>query len=479
MKTSFKYEEIARSIESQIYQGALKPGQRLPSVREIRRERNVSPSTIFNAYYSLEAKGLIEARDRSGYYVSLHPIQQKKINQINSKKEPSVFPIGEPKNVQQMIDEVEETKLCKDFLILGTATPSLNMLPVEKLKKSVMEALHHSHPQLLSYEDPQGSKELRKHILVQVMKWGGNFRLNDIIITAGCLEAVNICLKILIKENESILVDPLNYFNISAVLAHMKLKIHTFPFSSGNFDPDSFESILKENKIKVCLISGNFHNPTGMSISEQDKKKIVDIASRNNVFIIEDDVFGDVYFGKNRPGTLKKYDEQGVVFYCSSFSKTLAPGYRIGYCIPGRFTSDFVRHKRLLSLGTNQITQAALVHFMETGRYDLHLKKLRKQLHLNLLQYGACILQHFPKEVHFQVPGGGYVLWIGFPSFIDGYKLFEMLKEEKIIIDPGEIFSVTGSHKNYIRLGFAEPFNAKIENSLKKIGSLAYKLLAK
>lgn len=479
MKSTLKYEEIAKLIEDQILLGNLKPGQRLPSIREMRRERNVSPSTVFTAYYSLEARGLIEARDRSGYYVSLHPVQQQKLKQANSTASLPSPASTTQKHIQEIILEVQQTTLDSTYLVPATASPSIKTLPVEKLNKSVKEALMKQRGRLLQYEDAQGSTELRKHILVQCMKWGGNYKLEDVVITAGCLEAVNLCLNVLLKEGDTLLADPLNYFNISEIIVESRFCVHGFSFAEAPFDATTFEQVLIEKKIKACLISANFHNPTGSSLSEEEKKSIVAIAQRNRVFIIEDDIFGELYWGKSRPGTLKKWDDDGIVYYCSSFSKTLMPGYRIGYCIPGSGQKELIRHKRLLSLGTNSLAQAALVQFMETGRYDLHIKKLRKQLHLNLLQYGECILRYFPKEASFQVPAGGYVLWIGFPAHFDSYELFVQAKEAKIVLVPGQVFSLAGTHQNYIRLSFAEPFSEGIEQGLKKAGALAQELLAR
>lgn len=471
MNKTFKFESIANAFEDKIYNGILVPGQKLPSVRTACLELNVSPSTIFKAYYELEAKGLIEARNKSGYYVSLSAVQQKKKNDIKSDAIISENSIKNAKNVDEMIEEIELTKLNSMECDFSAATPSIKMLPIKKLQKSLRTSLLNNKQNLIRYENPNGSVELRQYILAQTFTKNQLLTIEDIIITSGCLEAIGICLDILAKSGEKILIDRSNYYNIISLLKSKNIDIETYDFSA-NFNASHFENTLIEKQISLCLITANFHNPSGCSLDDNTKNKIVEITSKHAIPIVEDDVYGDLYFGKSRPSTLKQFDTKGLVYYCSSFSKTLAPGFRIGYCLPGEKKQEFAKQKRLLSLGSNSVTQAALTDFMKTGRYDLTLKNLRKQLHLNMLAYGNTILNYFPSEIKFTTPEGGYVFWIAFPKSFNSYLFYKRVIEEKIIITPGEVFSSSGLFKNYIRISYSEPYNDTIEASLKRIGSL-------
>ncbi len=475
----FKFEKIAHSIEEKIYQGILEAGQKLPSVRMACIELSVSPSTIFKAYYELEAKGLIEARNKSGYYVSLSPAQFKKVKQWKEQTTFSNSQTTKAKNVDEMIEEMERSKLKNDIKVdFSSATPSLEMLPIKKLYKSLQTCILHKKHTLIPYENPMGSIELRKQVLLQTVKGNKAYSIDDVIITSGCLEAIGICLNTLIKSGDNVLIADSNYYNIISLLKNKNIKIHTYNFNQpSKLNSKNFEKILIEKEIRLCLITSNFHNPTGYSINNSDKQKIVSIATQNNVNVIEDDVYGDLYFGKNKPTTLKQFDTKGMVYYCSSFSKTLAPGFRVGYCISGNKAQEFAKNKRLLSLGTNSITQAALIDFMKTGRYDLNLKNLRKQLHLNMLKYGNAILNYFPSEINFEIPNGGYVFWIRFPEHFDGYAFYRSILKEKILITPGEIFSEKGYYKNFIRISYSQLYNEKTDSALKQIGILAKKVL--
>jgi len=478
MSKQFKYEQIVHSIEEKIYQKIIVVGEKLPSIRAACNELSVSPSTIFKAYYELETRGLIEARNKSGYYVSLNGAQQKKLNQKDEQIKQNLKPLAKAKNVDEMIQELEQSKLGDIEVDFSSGSPSIDMLPIQKINKSIRSSTLTENNKHILYEDPHGSIELRKLILSKMLTTEKMYHVEDLVITAGCLEAVNICLNILLKTGDSILTDTSNYYYLLSLVKNLDIKVHIYPFNTNvKFDENEFEKVLKKKRIKVCLLTSNFHNPTGLSFSNETKKKIVTIATKNKVSIIEDDVYSDLYFGKRKPFSLKHFDTEGIVYYCSSFSKTLVPGFRIGYCIPGSKTEEFAKYKRLISFTTNSISQAAIVHFMKTSRYDFHLKSLRKKLHLNMLKYGDALIQYFPSSVKFNIPKGGYVFWIEFPIHFDSYLFYRKVLEERILLTPGEIFSTNGFYKNFIRISYSEPYTEKIEKALKRIGELAHFML--
>jgi DNA-binding transcriptional MocR family regulator len=211
-------------------------------------------------------------------------------------------------------------------------------------------------------------------------------------------------------------------------------------------------------------------------MSDARKKELVQLLASREIPLIEDDIYGDLYFGKSRPRTCKSFDQKGLVLYCSSLSKSLAPGYRIGWTIPGRFRSAVVNHKMIYTVATNSPTQAAIAFFLEKGRYDFHLKKLRKSLHIQCLRYMQAISAYFPEAIRVSRPQGGFVLWIELPATIDSFELYQAAIREKISIAPGSIFSTNQAFSNYIRLGFGTPYNQAIEESLKTLGQLIHKM---
>lgn len=470
-KGSFLYQSIAQQLEESILNAVLKSGDKLPSVRLLSKQRGVSPSTIFQAYYQLEAKGLIEARPKSGYYVRFQPNM------------PGPTPATQPRqkcadpqvvNSLHMIEELVELRDLANVLRLSTAAPSLSLLPSARLNKSVVEAIREQKENMLRYMPSQGHPELRSAIARHLLNWGGQFLPEDVVITNGCMEALNLCLRALVKAGDVIVMDQLSYFGIHQAVESLGLKVIPIPSRAPNgLDLNLLKEALLQHPVKAALLVLNFHNPTGSVMPDETKKELVKLLKSHQVPLIEDDIYGELYFGKARPGTCKQFDEDGLVLYCSSFSKTLAAGYRIGYCLPGRFKEALVRQKRIENVSSSSLPQTALLHFLNKGRFDYHLRKLRNALHTQALRYAQCIQKCFPPGTRFCHPNGGIVLWIALPPHCNGYELFRMAKDQQISIAPGQIFSINGGFENYIRLSFSEPFNAKVEKALRKLGEMA------
>lgn len=468
----FRYDQIASQLEDSILNNILKVGEKLPSVRLLSKQQHVSPSTIFKAYYQLEAKGLIEARPKSGYYVRFRHAERVAPTVVSTTQ-----PNAKAIDTSEIIKELEELRNSESILKLSSAVPSPKLLPIARLNKSIGEAVRTGKNFLFQYTHPQGNPELRRVIAQQLLNWGGNFRAEDLVITAGCMEALNISLMILTQRGDVIAIDELTYFSIHQAVERLGLKAVSIPVTSKGLDIPFLKKAIEQFPIKAGLFVTNFHNPTGVCIPDAQKKELVELMTTKQIPIIEDDIYGELYFGKNRPSTCKFYDKEGWVLYCSSLSKTIAPGYRIGYCQPGRFLEQFAHQKRILSLSTSSLPQAALLNFFQKGRYDFHLRKLRTAIHTQALRYSQCILQYFPVGIYFSVPEGGFNFWIEFPKQFDSYELFKAAKNQQISIAPGQIFSVESNYKNYIRLSFAEPFTDEIEQAIKQLGILAERQL--
>ncbi|NRB52397.1 MAG: PLP-dependent aminotransferase family protein [Saprospiraceae bacterium] len=473
--TAFLYERIAKTLEQSIRQGTLKEGDKLPSVRNSSKQRGVSPSTIFQAYYLLEAKGLIEARSKSGYYVKF---AVQKLSRASSPIERQAQPSPKQLDSAFIIEEMEELRDNSTLIRLSSAYPSPDLLPTAKIQKAIIEATRMNKENLLHYELPQGNKALRSIIGRQLLEWGDYYTPDEMIITTGCMEALNLCLRAVSKPGDIIAMDQLTYFGIAQMVENLGLQVIAIPVHEEfGLDIDFLEKAIQSFPVKVCLSVTNFNNPTGAVIPTEQKKRLVKLLRQHAIPLIEDDIYGDLYFDVTRPSTCKQFDEDGWVMYCSSFSKTLAPGFRVGYCLPGRFLPSVLQQKRIHSISSDSLAQLAVLHFLKKGRYGFYLRKLRTALHKQALQYAQGIRTYFPEEVRFLLPSGGMVLWLSLPQGFDGYQLFREAREHDIGISPGQVFAVEGSYKNYIRLSFSHPFDEKVEAGLKQLGQLAKKLL--
>lgn len=471
-KEEFLYHQIADKLEKQIQSGVLQSGDKLLSVRGLSKEQGISMSTAFLAYTQLENKGLIEARPKSGYYVKFTPRQLPQI--------PKTFVLKKDMkkvSVDEMISMLYENLSMESVVRFSVAAPDVSLLPVAKLNKAMQEAIRKSKYSCLHYENVQGNEILRKQIARFAFNWGGVITNDDVITTNGCMEALVFCLKAITQPGDTVAIDSPTYFGIFQAMQNLGLKVLEIPN-----DPETGMDILylqraiERVKIKACLVVSNFNSPTGGTMQDEKKKRLVKLMEDKNIPLIEDDIYGELFFGKQRPKTCKSFDKTGNVLLCSSVSKSLAPGYRVGWAIPGKYKDKVLREKLIHSITNASPTQAAIGLFFENGRYELHLRNLRKALHTNCLKYMQAITQYFPDDTRITQPKGGYVLWLELKKHVNAFEVYEKAIEQNISIAPGQIFSAHADFTNFIRVGFGIPFSDGVEKSLKTLGSLIKKL---
>jgi DNA-binding transcriptional MocR family regulator len=464
-----KYVEVADRIGTLLENGVLKVGDKLLSVRALSKEQGISLSTAFQAYYFLESKGLVEARPQSGYYVKFTPKHFPKLPTITEPPEDAM-----PVSVDDMIATVYKELRSKPILSFTTAVPSIKLLPVAKLNKAVVHVMRNSPSHCLNYDEAQGNIQLRKQIARQAFNWGGTFKEDEIIVTAGCIEAITFCLRAVTEPGDAVAIESPTFYNFFQIMESLGLKVVEIPTNpTTGVDLDYLDDAIKRFDIKACLFVPNFNNPMGSCMPEENKKRLVDMLAKKEIPLIEDDIYGELYFGKNRPRTCKSYDKKGLVLHCASFSKSLAPGYRIGWTIPGRFKEQVLRLKRMHTVSTNTLTQAAIDHFLSNGRYELHLRHLRKTLHTQSLRYIQAISEYFPDDTRMTRPQGSFVLWMELNKKVNAYKLYKRALKNNIGISPGQIFSSQGRFENCFRLSYGEPWSDKVEDALKTLGKLA------
>ena len=466
------YLEVSDRIERLIAKNALKVGDKLLSVRALSKEQGISLSTAFQAYYHLESKGLIEARPQSGYYVRYSPQHMLNVPMV-AKPADEVVPVS----IDDMISNVYKDLRSDKLLNFALGSPSFELLPAAKLNKSVLHALRSSKDSCLHYEHVQGNSDLRKQIAIQSFNWGGAISEDDVVITAGCMEALSLSLKAITKAGDAVAIESPTYFAIFQVMESLGLKVVEIPTDPATgVDLDCLENAIGRFDIKACLFVCNFNNPMGSCLPEEKKKHLVSLLSKHDIPLIEDDIYGELYFGKTRPHTCKIYDKKGIVIQCGSFSKSLAPGYRIGWTIPGKFKESVIRVKRMNNVSTNTLAQSAIAHFLANGRYELHLRHLRKALHTNCLRYTQAITTYFPEETRVTRPQGGFALWLELGKKGDGYRIHKQALKLNIGIAPGQIFSTKGQFSNCFRISFGLPWGDRVEGGLKQLGDLVKKV---
>src|SRR6476660_3129042 len=359
------YLQVAGGIEKMIADDILKIGDKLPSVRMLSEEYGISMGTAFQAYYHLEGKGLIESRPKSGYYVRF---THKRFPAIPKQLLPE--PISHDVSVNEMINSIFFDNTSDGVINFAMAVPDASLLPVAKLNKSVIHSLRNGKESCIGYEQTQGNIELREQIAKLSFNWGGKVKPEEVIITGGCLEAITICLKAVTKPGDTVAVECPTYFGIYQAVENLGLKVvEVTTCGTDGIDLDCLEKVVNTCNIKACIVVPNFNNPLGSCMPEENKKKLVEIITEHNIPLIEDDIYGELYFGRSRPKTCKYFDKRGLVMHCTSLSKSLSPGYRIGWAIPGKFFDEVNQMKRIHNISCPTITQAAMAHFLKNGRY--------------------------------------------------------------------------------------------------------------
>ena len=468
----YKYLQVANRIERMIETGTLHIGDKLLSVRALSKEQGISLSTAFQAYYHLESKGLVEARPKSGYYVTFSPAMLP--------EQPGTFmPKEEVRSVSvaDMISTVYRDIVSDDIVKLSIGMPSPELLPVAKLNKAVSHVIRNYPHHCLHYEAIQGNAVLRRQVARMAFNWGGVLSEEEVIITAGCMEAVSFCLKAVTRPGDTVAIESPTYFGIFQIVEALGLKILETPtHPKSGVDLSYLERAIPQYNIKACLFVTNFSNPLSSLMPEANKERLVQLINKYDIPLIENDIYGELYFGKTRPRTCKSFDTRGNVLLCSSVSKTLAPGYRIGWAIPGKYQEEVMRVKMYQNIATSTLTQAAVGHFLEKGRYELHMRNLRKALHTQCLRYIQCIIEHFPASTKLTRPQGGFVLWLELDTRINAFELYQRALRHHISIAPGQIFSVHGHYQNCIRLSYGRIFDEKVENSIRTLGTLIHEL---
>ncbi len=468
-KQTFRYKQLAGEIERKILDGTYKPGEKLQSIRELHKQSNLSISTVYKTYMELETMGLIEARPKSGYYVN--PIVLKQLKAPIFKKQ---APIPQKVSLSSMINSVVSAINNPDFLPLGNTALDTALLPTKHFSRLLKELSHKDLRSMIAYSLSEGDLELRRQLALRTLGVIEGITPEDIIITNGCTEAVALALLAIIQPGDTIAIENPTNFSFLQLLKELGVMVMEVPTDPRNgVDIDELEKILRQNTIKACLFMPNFHNPLGALMSEDHKRKLVRLLNRYEIPVIEDDISAELYFEEPHPRPLKVFDKKGLVLTCSSFSKTLAPGLRIGWILPGkRYKEKIQRLKGGMTVSTATLNQYLVTQFLAGGAYERHLRSLRTVLKKQAIRTTLAVKQYFPPDTRLIVPRGGSFLWIQLNPNIDGVQLYQQALDHYISIIPGVVCSNSRQYKNYIQLSYGAPFTQRMEEGIQTLGAL-------
>lgn len=461
-----KYEVITEEIASAIQQGLLKRGDKLPSIRQVQAQKQVNASTVFQAYYLLEARGLIVTHPRSGYYVA-GPLRQERLPPHASSDDgiPTKLQISDL--VFNLLERIKDPQQ----IPFGSAFPCPQLFPLPRLADHMVSTIRHMQAQDTIRDIGQGDLELRRQIALRYQLDGKQTKPDEIVVTNGALEALNLCLAAVTQPGDNVIIESPSFY--AALQAIERMGLHAIEVPSDpelGIDLCALERAIRQHKPKACWLMTNFQNPTGSLMPETKKQALVALITQHQIPLIEDDVYRELYFGKQRPLPAKTWDSEGWVMHCSSFSKVLAPGYRVGWVSAGRFTEKITRLKISTTLATSVPAQQALASYLGKGGYDKHLRQLRHQLMLQQLQFSQALHQHLPAHARFTLPQGGYFLWLQLPEGQDSLQLFQQAIAHHISLAPGHMFSSNQQYAGYIRLNYGHPLQSSHLHAIQTLG---------
>jgi DNA-binding transcriptional MocR family regulator len=459
------YEKVARLVESQIASGALRSNDRIPSVRAMSRTARVSIATVVQAYIQLESAGLIESRPQSGFYVRATMLPAPK---------PRARIASKPRSVSaEVLDTCREAMRRADIIPLNGAFTSPDLYPHHRLNGLIREVMREYPQHAGELIMPPGDADLRREIAKRMALAGSPTDPDEVVITAGTMDAITLSLRVICKSGDTVLVESPTYFGVLQAMEYLGLKVIEVPNHAGHgIDVDAVRRAVRTTHVNAAVLMPNFNNPVGSLTSDSAKRELVEILVSAGIPIVEDDIYGDLHYGAERPRSLRSFDESGLVISCGSVSKTIALGYRIGWAVSGQFHQEIARAKFFTAVACPTLQQRVLARYYASGGYDRYLRRVRLMLAANSQRFIASIARHFPQDTRVARPAGGIVLWVELPERVDGTDLFRTALASRIGISPGIIFSAKAHYRNYIRLNCGLPWSPTVERALEKLGKM-------
>jgi DNA-binding transcriptional MocR family regulator len=462
-----RYHELAERIADLIHHGTYPAGERIPSVRQMSQQQNLSISTVLQAYARLERQGLIEARPQSGYYVRAH-IEERLPEPETSSPQLDPSHVSLHDLVMMLMRDSANPNLAQ----LGAALPHLDPRLIQTINRIMAKIIRQQGVDAHQYQFPPGLDALRVQVARRMVNAGCSLSPAEILITCGGTEAIDFSLHAVCRPGDIVAIESPSYFGTLQTLeAHglRALEIPTHP--RDGISLEALEFAIEHNRIRAVVVISNFNNPLGSKIPDERKRELVDLLAKHDIPLIENDVCGELYFGEKRPLVCKAFDTKGLVILLSSFSKDISPGLRLGWVAAGRYSSEVEWLKFTLSASSPTLAQMAVADFLEGGGYDQHLRRIRREYAHNVQLMSDAVMRYFPEGTRLTRPSGGFILWVQMPENVDSLELYKMALQSGITLAPGHVFSATSQFSNFIRLN-AAVFNYATERALERLGQM-------
>ena len=462
------YFQLAQSLSKAIRAGTLPAGERVPSVREMARREGVSLSTVIQAYRSLEDAHLIEARPRSGYFVAARP---PGLPQPETSRPPAD---SQPVDVSSLTVQVMRLSNDPQYISFGAACPSADLFLQERVRRAVSRATQRNQRSLCHYPIGNGEETLRRAIARHALRMGCQLDARDIVIANGCIEAITLCLRAVTRPGDIVALESPTYFGFLRILESLHLRALEIPtHPRTGISLDALQLAFDTQPVKAVLIVPTLSNPVGSTLSLDDRARLAAMVSRHEVPLIEDVIYNDLAEHDDARRAVKSFDTTGHVMMCGSFSKTVAPGIRLGWVDAGRWQAKVGVLKAATSGAQTAMLELAMADLLTQPGTEANFRQLRAAVAVRVDDAGCLIAQSFPPGTRVTDPPGGFILWVELPPEVDSIELFRACVAERIVFAPGTMFSATDRYRHCIRLGVGGPWDNAQRDGLRRIGEIA------
>ena len=441
-----KYEVLYSRIREQIGDGVLTAGEKLPSVRDEANLSGVSINTVIKAYELLLDEGYIRSRERGGFFVRSGELSPDEDGIGTAGPDPEIW-LARAKETGERLDQLYERLIHIDSSF-ACAAPDLDILPIRELKR-IAGSLGSSW---MEYGFVEGDLPLRRRIALDREDWDGQTVPEDIVVTNGATEGLSLILRALLEPGDRVILESPTYMNYFRQLAPFNVEICEIPVGDEGIDLNLLEAELRKGPVRMILVQPNVQNPTGITMPDTAKKNLIRLAERYGAFLVQDDVYGDLFFGAVRPRNLSSLSDNPLILQISSYSKSLSPGLRIGWIRSPHYSTRLTEEKLRLTMDSPRFSQAMLSEYIGSIAHRKHLKTIGRSLERRLEEHMQFLSKILPAGCFVRRPSGGCLLWISFPPGTDGVRLFERAAGKGLIAAPGALFSASSQYDNCLRL---------------------------
>lgn len=475
------YVQLRDQLRALVHTGELRSGDRIPASRELAVNLGVHRTTVANAYAELESEGLIQGHVGRGTFICAVPAKQftpppRSNGNGGAMRWEALFADERgDEGLSRLMPEIPPGTIA-----FTVARPPEEFFPVEEFRRCCNSILRSEGRRVLSLGSTDGYEPLKRVLIEMLREEGLNIRNEQLLITDGCQQAIDLLCKAFLRPGDSVAIENPAYPGAISILSSARVRMLAVNVESSTtrngyagIDLDALETVLMQNRVKFLLVTADFQNPTGTSLPLAERRRLLEIAARYQVPIVEDSIFGRLRLRGNDMPSLKSLDRAGNVIQIDSFSKTAFPGLRVGWCIGAEAVIERLRLvKQASDLHTDQLAQASLAEFIRRGYLARHNAKMKKVYLSRLAAMEEALENHMPEGTTWTRPDGGMSIWVTLPPGFDAAELLIHLREKGVLFVPGRYFYIQNPQPNTLRLGFASIEEKLIARGIQTLGEL-------